>query len=503
MSGIKIENSKTKETINCFKTSTMKKFASYLFAGILGGLVFAVAFDYFQKDIRSNNLPMDDAPVLQANLVPMHAPVMGPDFVNAADKTIHAVVHIKSQLQQRTRGYNDFFNLFDNFFGNPQQGYRNNAPVIATGSGVIISDDGYIVTNNHVVEGTSDLEITLNDKRSYKATVIGTDPSTDLALIKIDEKDLPFLVYGNSDDVKVGEWVLAVGNPFNLTSTVTAGIVSAKARNINILGEVSAIESFIQTDAVVNRGNSGGALVNTDGELVGINAAIASNTGSYTGYSFAIPVNIVKKVIADFQNYGEIQRAYLGISFREIDSQLAEEKGLDEIKGVYVEAVVENGAAEDAGIESGDIIVKIDDVLINSKSTLLENIGTKRPGDEVKVYVKRGNAMKQFDVELRNRSGNTDVVKNENLEILGGTFGPVNENLMDELGIEHGLQLIDLSAGKLKDAGVREGFIILHVDKQEVSSIDDLKLLLNGKKGGTLIEGVYTNGQRAYYGLGL
>ena len=303
--------------------------------------------------------------------------------------------------------------------------------------------------------------------------------------------------------MKVGEWVLAVGNPFNLTSTVTAGIVSAKARNINILGDVGAIESFIQTDAVVNPGNSGGALVDTKGELVGINAAIASNTGSYTGYSFAIPSNIVKKVISDFIDYGEIQRAYLGITFREIDGEFANEKGLDNTYGVYVVDVSEDGAAGQAGIISGDVIVQVDNSKINNKSSLLEAIGTKRPGDEVQVFVHRGNSMKQYTVTLKNRSGNTEVVKKDNIEILGGEFEPVSKEVMDELKIENGLKIIDLKDGKLKSAGVREGFIITHVDRQPVESVNDLKYFFEGKSGGTLIEGIYPNGQRAYYGIGL
>ncbi len=480
----------------------MKRFVSYLIAAILGGLVFAVAFHYTQKPNVAVSGSNDELAVLPANYTPPRPAVVGPDFVNAADLTVHAVVHIKAELQQRNKTYSDFFDLFDEFFGNPHYRY-NNAPIIATGSGVIVSPDGYIVTNNHVVQQASHLEVTLNDKRSYEATVIGTDPTTDLALIKIDENDLPYLKYGNSDNVKVGEWVLAVGNPFNLTSTVTAGIVSAKARNINILGDVGAIESFIQTDAVVNRGNSGGALVNTDGELVGINAAIASNTGSYTGYSFAIPSNIVKKVINDFLDYGEIQRAYLGITFREIDAEFANEKGLDDVNGVYVVDVAEDGAAGNAGIESGDVILKVDNTKINSKASLLETIGTKRPGDVVTVYVKRGNSVKQFDVTLKNRSGNTDIVKNDNIDILGASFGPLSEQEMEDLSIDHGLKITDLSGGKLKDAGIREGFIILNVDKQPVKGVDELKYLLEGKRGGILIEGIYPNGQRAYYGLGL
>lgn len=482
----------------------MKRFASFLLAAILGGLVFALVFNYYQSDrnVADEQSAASEIPMMNANFGPRPMPVVGPDFVDAADKTLHAVVHIKAELQQRNQVYNDFFDLFDEFFGHPRREYYN-APIVATGSGVIISTDGYIVTNNHVVQNATKLEITLNDKRTYNAEIIGTDPTTDLAVIKIDEEGLPNLKYGDSDNVRVGEWVLAVGNPFNLTSTVTAGIVSAKARNINILGEAGAIESFIQTDAVVNRGNSGGALVNTSGELVGINAAIASNTGSYTGYSFAIPVNIVRKVIDDFIDYGEIQRAYLGIRFREVDSQYADEKGLDEIRGVYVEQVLEDGAAKQAGIISGDVIVKVNNTQINSNAALLESIGTKRPGDEVTVYVQRGNMMKQINVTLQNRSGNTDVVKSDNIEILGGTFEPVGQDIKENLGIKHGLMITDLDDGKLKASGVREGFIIMYIDKSPITTMDELKFNLNGKKGGTLIEGVYTNGQRAYYGIGL
>lgn len=482
----------------------MRKFASYLFAAILGGLIFAFAFNYYTEyKITSANGDVDSLPLVQANYPAPRLATIGPDFVDAADLTIHAVVHIKAELRQRNKVYNDYFEqLFNEFLGHPQ--YRNNtAPVIATGSGVIISSDGYIVTNNHVVQQADKLEITLNDKRSYEATVIGTDPTTDLAVIKIEEAGLPYLKYGDSDDLKVGEWVLAVGNPFNLTSTVTAGIVSAKTRNINILGEVGAIESFIQTDAVVNRGNSGGALVNTEGELIGINAAIASNTGSYTGYSFAIPVNIVKKVIGDIVDYGEIQRAYLGITFREIDSQFADEKGLDEIKGIYVVKVMEGGAAGEAGLSEGDVIVQVDNNQINSKSTLLETIGIKRPGDEVKVYAKRGNSMKQFTVILKNSSGNTDIVKNNSVELLGATFEPVNDSELSGLRIPHGIKVTDIKDGKLKDSGIRNGFVIMYIDKEKVQSIDEIKFILDQKEGGTLFEGIYPNGQRAYYGVGL
>lgn len=479
----------------------MKKFLGYLFVAILGGASFALVYHAIEdKNQPVNSSALEQIPVMQTGYGP-HPSVIGPDFVDAADLTVHAVVHIAAELKQRNKVYNDFFDLFNDFFNNPQ--YRSNTPVTATGSGVIISPDGYIVTNNHVVQEAAKLEITLNDRRSFKAKVIGTDPTTDLALIKIETDNLPYLIYGNSDDLKVGEWVLAVGNPFNLTSTVTAGIVSAKARNINILGEVSAIESFIQTDAVVNRGNSGGALVNTEGELVGINAAIASNTGSYTGYSFAIPVNIVKKVIEDIRNYGEIQRAYLGISFQEIDSKFADEKKLSEVKGIYVQEVLEDGAASKAGIKPGDVIVSVNNTPINSKAALLELIGIQRPGDKVKVMVMRDSKLREYEVTLKNRSGNTDIVKKDNLNILGATFQALTSDEMKSLNISHGIKVTTLQNGKLSSAGIRQGFIIMYIDKEPVKTVDELNNYLNSKHGGTLFEGIYPNGQRAYYGVGL
>lgn len=439
--------------------------------------------------------------VLPASLSSAPA-IVGPDFIEAADKTVHAVVHIKTELQHPNETYNNFFDLFNDFFGNPYQGYGGRT-VIATGSGVILSEDGYIVTNNHVVQNAQHLEVTLNDKRTYDASIIGTDPSTDLALIKVNADDLPFLSLGNSDNVRVGEWVLAVGNPFNLTSTVTAGIVSAKARDINILGSQSAIESFIQTDAVVNRGNSGGALVNTQGDLVGINAAIASNTGSYTGYSFAIPANIVKKVIEDLKDYGEVKRAYLGIQFTELNSEFSKHRGLDIVNGISVEGVVENSAADKAGIKPGDIIVQIDDKPIVSSSTLMETIGTKRPGDEVNVAVVRDKDNKTFNLVLQDADGNNGLIKRNNIELLGASFESVSPEELNSLNIQNGVKVKGIKQGKLYEAGVREGFIITEVDRLPVQSVNELSEILQKKRGGTLIEGIYPNGQRVYYGLGL
>jgi len=468
-----------------------------------GALIALTLFAFIQTKNLNNRVFGEKLPVYNAAYNEngnINAPV---DLTEAAELSVHAVVHIKTEFQQKGN-FNNYYDYFDFFgLGRPDQ---NPEPLVASGSGVIISNDGYIATNNHVVDGADFVEVTLNDKRTFVAKVVGTDPSTDLALLKIDASDLPFIVYGNSDVLKIGEWVLAVGNPFNLTSTVTAGIVSAKARNINILGDNSSIESFIQTDAAVNRGNSGGALVNTRGELVGINAAIASNTGSYAGYSFAIPVNIVKKVMDDLSRYGEVQRAYLGISIRDVDSKLASEKNIDKIKGVYIQDIIENGAAEEAGIKPGDIVTKINGVEVNSTSELLGDIGQYRPGDRVILSINHDGTEKDISVALKNKDGNTNIVKKEEsniISLLGATFVPVNESEKQKLRISNGLKITKLENGKLKNAGIREGFIIVAVDKKTVITSDDLKNALTNKQGGVLIEGIYPNGMRAYYGFGL
>ena len=308
--------------------------------------------------------------------------------------------------------------------------------------------------------------------------------------------------------MQIGEWVLAVGNPFNLTSTVTAGIVSAKARNINILGtpDGTSIESFIQTDAAVNRGNSGGALVNTRGELVGINAAIASGNGFYAGYSFAVPVNIVKKVVADLIDYREVQRAFLGVSIREIDSKFAEEKGFKELRGVYVSEVNEGSAAKDAGIANGDVILSVNNAVVNSTSELLEQVSHYRPGEKVTVVVSRDGAEKTFNVTLRNRDGNTSLVKSEEKDIeplLGAKMQVASAELLRKLGIDHGVQVTELGDGLLRNAGIREGYVITEIDKNPIRNMADLQKILSNKNGGVLLEGVYPNRVRAYYGFGI
>ena len=395
------------------------------------------------------------------------------------------------------------------FFGD--NGYRRNPQQqMSTGSGVIISDNGFICTNNHVINNAEKVEVTLNNNKTFTAEIIGKDPNTDLALLKIEETGLPYITYGNSDEVKVGQWALAVGNPFNLTSTVTAGIISAKGRNINAL-EANAgrgnypIESFIQTDAAVNPGNSGGALVNTAGELIGINSAIASNTGSYAGYSFAVPVNIVKKVMADLSEFGTVQRAFIGVSIREIDNKLAEEKNLTLYQGVYVAGLTEGGAADNAGIKEGDIITKIGDTKVNSSPELQEQVSKYRPGDKVNVTVVREGKEKVLALMFKNKNNNTDLMKKEKMSVvkaLGAVFEPISDEEMQRLRIANGLKVKQLGQGKLANSGIKEGFIITSIDKKAVNDVEDLGFL-ETKKGGVLIEGVYPNGFRAYYGFGL
>ena len=419
------------------------------------------------------------------------------NFVDAAEKTVNTVVHIKTEVVSKGNSYYDFFgSLLEQLYGGQMQ-MPNNVSV-AYGSGVVISPDGYIVTNNHVVEGASKIEVTFNDKHKRTATIIGNDPSTDLALIKVEASDLEYLAFADSDKVKVGEWVLAVGNPFNLTSTVTAGIVSAKARNINILGDGSTIESFIQTDAAINPGNSGGALVDMDGNLIGINAAIASRTGSYEGYSFAIPSNIVKKVVEDFLQYGSLQRAYLGISIVEITEELAEEKGITEMSGVYIMNVEDRGGAKAAGIKEDDILLSVNNIPVNSNSQLIGVIGQYRPGDKVKVKVQRKDEILVKEVTLKNLEGTEEMHKEGESfynEVLGIKVRPLSSSTKSELGINYGLELVEVKEGVFKQKGITDDFIILSVNYQKVSSENDLKKALNADRNGKIrIEGTNSTG---------
>lgn len=421
----------------------------------------------------------------------------GLDFTFAAEKTVHGVVHIQCETTVQSVFYDDFFS----FLLPPQSRERSYQ---TSGSGVIISEDGYVITNNHVVQDAETINVVLNDKRSFVARLVGNDPSSDLAVIKIEADGLEPLQFGNSDEVKIGEWVLAVGNPFNLTSTVTAGIVSAKARNINILGNKMSnapIESFIQTDAAVNPGNSGGALVNLKGELVGINTAIASSTGSYTGYSFAIPSNIVRKVTSDLIQYGMTQKANIGVHFAEMDSKLAEVKGIKSVRGIYIGYVIKDGAADKAGIKDGDIITSIDGKSVNSNAEFNEVLAQHSPGDVVKVAIERDGKLFYFDVTLFNSMGNTDIMRNDTEaaeQILSGSFREVNDKEKQQYGISKGIVIEKVGKSPFARLGIKNGFIITSIDKKVNISIEDIRQL-EKKKGKLIVEGFYPNDSRTYY----
>lgn len=417
------------------------------------------------------------------------------DFTEAAEKSVNTVVHIRTEIVTSNSYYDFFGPLLEQLYGGKIQVPDNVS--VGFGSGVVISPDGYIVTNNHVVEGARKIEVTFNDKHKREATIIGSDPNTDIALIKVDADNLEYLTFGDSDKVKVGEWVLAVGNPFNLTSTVTAGIVSAKARNINILGE-GTIESFIQTDAAVNPGNSGGALVNTNGDLIGINAAIASRTGGYQGYSFAIPSNIAKKVVEDFLIYGSLQRAYLGIVPAEITEELADKENLDILSGVYVDEVYEEGAAQKAGIQKGDIILSVNNIPVDTRTQLIGVIGQFRPGDKVVVKAVRGGKEKAFNVTLTNMHGTESVVKGGLSfynEKLGVVLEPLSQDLKNVIKKNYGLKIVEVRNGIMKRKGVNDDFIILTVNNQKVSSEKELNAALASSRNGKIrIEATDTTG---------
>jgi len=439
------------------------------------------------------------------------------DFTAAADRAVHAVVHVKATTNAQQRdGRRQYIDPFEYFFGFGNRGYQGQPqPRVGSGSGVIISVDGYIMTNNHVIEGADELEVTLNDNRKYSAKVIGTDPWTDIALIKIEEKDLPTIPFGDSEALKVGEWVLAIGNPFNLTSTVTAGIVSAKGRSGISRSSNRQIESFIQTDAAVNPGNSGGALVNTKGELVGINTAIYSETGNYAGYSFAVPISIAGKVAADLKQHGAVQRAMLGVSMVDVQNM---SQSTDEIKkakenlkvneGAYIAEFTPQSAAKQAGIEVGDVIVAVNDVAIRTSGALQEQISKYRPGDKVKITVNRLGKEETYTVELKNEQGNTEIVqslKGDPAEILGAAFKELSDREKRQLGVSYGIKIVDIFEGKIRDAGIPEGYIIMLVNDQQINTPDDLeniveRLMKSGEKEKILvIKGLTPSNRTKYY----
>jgi len=481
----------------------MKRLLGTLAVALVGGMVALGAHSVLTKGNQAIYSSGYHFPAQFASYTGGGSPVVGPDLTVAAQIAVHAVVHINTEYNRKP-SYYDYFNDLRDFFGNRQESQT----VQGSGSGVIVDPDGYIITNNHVVDDATSVKVTLENKRTYIAKVIGKDPNTDLALIKIDVKNLPTIQFGNSDQLKLGEWVLAVGNPFNLNSTVTAGIVSAMARDINIISgaDGTGIESFIQTDAVVNKGNSGGALVNQSGELVGINAAIASPNGLYAGYSFAIPVNLVKKVYKDLKESGEVHRGYMGVQFREIDNQFAVDNSLKETEGVYVAQVFSNSAAEKAGIKVKDIIVAIENLPVNGAKQAVEVVATKNPGDKIKISLVRDNKPLELYVVLMEKQSSSEITNNVNsalLDQLGATFKPLDKDLKSKLKINNGVQIDELKDGILSNAGIKKGFIITRVDKKPIQNVEDLMSYLQNKDGGILIEGIYPNGMRAYYGFGL
>lgn len=485
----------------------MKKYSNYLMAALC---IIAVAFSAgsFIKVNAASTASLPGQPV---------------DLTYAAEKSLPTVVHILNTRNSKietvdvqSNPFDDFFSDPFGFFGNPNQGnggsqkrqYRTPKKQ-GTGSGVIISTDGYIVTNNHVVEGADELTVTLNDNKEYSARIIGTDKTTDLALIKIDGKNLPAITIADSEKIKVGEWVLAVGNPFNLTNTVTAGIVSAKGRSLYQNG----VESFIQTDAAINPGNSGGALVNTKGELIGINAMLYSQTGSFSGYGFAIPTSIMNKVVDDLKKYGTVQRAVIGIQGQDVKNYVDAQKDkgndvdLGTMEGIYVAKVTEESAAEEAGLKTGDVIVSVDGKEVSKMAELQEILAQKRPGDKISITYLRDKKKATKSVTLKNEQGNTKVVQKADLDILGGNFREVTAETKKHLGISYGLEVTKVSNGRLKERGVSKGFIILRVNDTPVKSVDQLQDVVKeastSREPVLYIVGLHPTGKKDYYTIPL
>jgi Do/DeqQ family serine protease len=503
----------------------MKKIGITLLTAFFGGAV-AIGGYKLIEDKYSDNLSLEERQKVHFANNPTNISSAGDvDFVQAAGAVTPAVVHIQTTYDGSSRsggsgGGDPMEDMFRDFFGTPQGGGRQRAPQMASGSGVIVSPDGYIVTNNHVVENASKIEIIMTDNRSFTAKVIGTDPNTDLALVKVDAKNLPVVKLGNSDNVQVGEWVLAVGYPFTLQSTVTAGIVSAKGRSIGILGENNsprnyrrnneqprantAIESFIQTDAAINRGNSGGALVNTQGELVGINAAIASQSGNYEGYGFAIPVNLAKKIMDDFIKFGSVKRGFIGVTFNELNSSRAKELGVTQISGLYVNEVLEGGGAQSAGLKKGDIITKVEGNKIQSSSDLQERVGRLRPGDKLNLsYVRDGNE-RTTSVVLKGESS-VNIAANTNnaeanaiLSSLGGNFASLTPAQKQRYRVSSGVLVAGARpGGLLYENSITKGTIITNINSKPVNKVEDVEAAVVASKNNMMrIDGVTSDGAR-------
>ena len=425
-----------------------------------------------------------------------------PDFTYAAESAVDAVVYVRVKATQAAPEMPG--SIFDFFFGMPQQGTPRQREKVGSGSGVIIREDGYIVTNNHVIEGATEIEVTLNNNEKYSAVLVGTDPATDVALLKVEAKGLPFIPFADSDKLRLGEWVIAIGSPYDLRSTITAGIVSAKGRSMpNYTGEFK-IESFIQTDAAVNPGNSGGALVDKTGRLVGINTAIISQTGSYTGYSFAVPSNIVKKIVYDLIDFGSVKRAMLGITMQPIDDKIAEELKLSSRNGVYIVEVLKNSAADKAGLKKGDVLVAVDSVKITTPSSVQEVVSRFSPGDKAGLTVIRDGKEKTFEVVFKGTAQENGTVADDgSVAFYGSALKAADKETLEKFGLKNGVQIVELGAGKLKDAGAVEGFIILYVNDQPVKTPQEVVEIVKKSKRSVFVEGITPSGRTGYFGFGI
>ena len=485
----------------------------FIAIGLLSGTVGAALMFYMLKPGSSTQpIALKEEPaklIYTAHTPPSSGALNAPSFANAAAVSVDAVVHVKT-IQRSTASASPWYELF---------GYESPTRVAqGSGSGVIIDPSGYIITNHHVIQSADQIQVSLNNNRTYVATVMGTDAATDLAVLKIDvEHDIPALTFGASSDVEIGEWVLAVGNPFDLTSTVTAGIVSAKARSINILrGDPRTmeypVESFIQTDAAVNPGNSGGALVNTAGELIGINTAIASRTGSFSGYSFAVPSSIAQKVAHDLITFGEVRRAYLGVQLEPVDEELAAELGLTEVAGCAIVRVVPNSGASEADLEIQDVILAVEEIPISNFPALQECIAQYHPGDYVNVDIVRNGQKERIQVQFKSRDGSvTDTTsaraseanRTDWIASCNAGFSSPSASIRNLLNQPHGIQVISLSEGPLKDSGIRKGYIITRINGEDITETEQIRNAFESGEGGLLVEGIYPNGKTAYYGVAI
>lgn len=468
-----------------------------ILSALVGGLVSFAVVKSMQSDnvittVTSNGTEFRTVSLSQDNW---------PDFTYAAESSVDAVVYVKVTASESMQSVPN--SIFDFFFGSPQ-GSPQQRERVGSGSGVIIREDGYIVTNNHVIEGATKIEVTLNTNHTYTATLVGTDPATDIALLKIDASGLPVVPFGDSDKLRLGEWVIAIGSPYDLRSTITAGIVSAKGRSMpNYTGEFK-IESFIQTDAAVNPGNSGGALVDKSGNLVGINTAIISQTGSYTGYSFAVPSNIVKKIVYDLMDFGSVKRAVLGITMQPIDDKIADELKLSSRKGVYIVEVSENGAADKAGIKKGDVLVAVDSTEITTTASVQEAVSRFSPGDKAELTIIRDGKQKQIEVTFKGTmQENGTVAKDGSVAFYGSSIKAADKELLERFGLKSGVEIVELGPGKLMEAGATEGFIILYVNDQPVKTPQDIIDIVKKSKRAVFIEGITPSGRTGYFGFGI